>query len=196
MEAIRNYELNLGKDHPSLFHYRTNLAAAFMHANRLREAEQLFLELLPLRETQIAEFPLRLGPVTAYYGMLLTRLKRYPLAEKYLREGLEMYRKYYKGFSRKLCLADASSVLGEVLTHQRRYAEAETLLVNAQPVLEEGRGKENLLTLNALKRLVALYEAWGKPEKAAFYRNQLSENERASVSANLNSSKQWQYSFK
>jgi len=195
-EAVRILKLNLPANHPNIFHYETNLATTLMHTNQLTEAEPIFENLLKQRDNIVAIFPQRIGPVVANYGMLLTKLNRLKEAEQYLREGLELYRKYYKGMALEICLADANNFLGEVFTKQHRFSEAESLLVQSYPVLEDFRGKENLLTVNAMKRIGSLYEAWDKPEKTAFYRNLLRKNERTSLTANLNGRAQWHDSFK
>ena len=47
------------------------------------------------------------------------------------------------------------------------YAQAEPLLVESYPVLRDARGAMDARTRRSLERLVALYEAWEKPDKAA-----------------------------
>ena len=73
---------------------------------------------------------------------------------------------------------DTQSLLGGSLLEQKRYAEAEAYLVtgyegmkqrqNSIPSQDEGRLKE------AADRVVQLYEAWGKPDRAAEWRQKLS----------------------
>lgn len=66
-------------------------------------------------------------------------------------------------------------MLGECLTAQQRYAEAEPLLLESYPVLKAKLGEQHARTVDALRRLVALYEAWGQPDKASDYRAMLIE---------------------
>lgn len=47
----------------------------------------------------------------------------------------------------------------------------------AYPVLTAERGTEGARTQRALQRLVALYEAWGRPAQAASHRDLLTEAE-------------------
>ena len=61
------------------------------------------------------------------------------------------------------------SVLGAALMALARYDEAEVLL-NAQRVLKDIPGAQGQEARATRTRLVALYEAWGRPEKAAVYR--------------------------
>jgi len=61
-------------------------------------------------------------------------------------------------------VAAARGALGASLVAQRRYAEAEPLLVES---FAAGGGHS---AGQAAARLVRLYEAWGRPEKADAYR--------------------------
>ncbi len=58
--------------------------------------------------------------------------------------------------------------LGVCLTKMRRYDEAEQQLLLALDLVSAGRGEAPRVR-QAKERLVALYEAWGKPSKAAQY---------------------------
>jgi hypothetical protein len=68
-------------------------------------------------------------------------------------------------------LATSRSVLGECLARQRRFAEAEPLVVGGYEALKAFRGERDDRTAEALARVVALYEAWKRPDAAATYRN-------------------------
>ena len=62
---------------------------------------------------------------------------------------------------------------GACLTGQQRHAEAETALLEAHEILTSGLGADHSETLKVTPNLVDLYEAWGKPEKAAEWRAKL-----------------------
>ena len=62
----------------------------------------------------------------------------------------------------------AESVRGACLTGLGRYAEAEPLLLGAYPVLQ--KNPDAAVRRDALGRIVELYQAWGKPDKAADFR--------------------------
>jgi tetratricopeptide (TPR) repeat protein len=72
-------------------------------------------------------------------------------------------------------IAFTESVLGGCLTYQGRFAEAEPLLLRSAPVIQKARGQGDLYVLNAVRRVVELYDAWEKPDEAAKYRGLLSE---------------------
>lgn len=61
----------------------------------------------------------------------------------------------------------AASAEGAALAGLHRYAEAEALLVDSYTVLSNDARAMKALVDEAGERLVSLYEAWGKPEKAA-----------------------------
>lgn len=67
--------------------------------------------------------------------------------------------------------ARAASVLGAALAGQGRFDEAEPLLVDSHPVIRGDRGPKHARTRESLSRIVALYDAWGRPERAAAYRD-------------------------
>jgi eukaryotic-like serine/threonine-protein kinase len=67
--------------------------------------------------------------------------------------------------------ANARSLLGEALTGQKAFQEAEGLLLGAQKVLAEKRDKilpldRDSTLRDSIDRLVRLYETWGKPAEA------------------------------
>jgi serine/threonine protein kinase/Tfp pilus assembly protein PilF len=70
-------------------------------------------------------------------------------------------------------VAVANSALGECLTTQKRFSEAELLLVESYTALKSRLGQRDPRTQEALQRLLKLYDEWGKPAQAAQYRAQL-----------------------
>ena len=66
----------------------------------------------------------------------------------------------------------ARSTLGRCLTIAGRYAEAEPLLQEAYDFYARN-GDPEPDTNQTLERIIALYEAWGRPEQAASFRSKL-----------------------
>jgi hypothetical protein len=81
-------------------------------------------------------------------------------AEPLAREALEMLRKALPAGHWRI--ADAESVLGATLAMQRRFEEAEPLLVASSQTLKDLRGEREPRTRLALARLTELYKVWGK----------------------------------
>jgi serine/threonine protein kinase/tetratricopeptide (TPR) repeat protein len=80
----------------------------------------------------------------------------------------------------------AQSLLGMALADQQRYAEAEPMLTEAYQRMKnfaaehKGAGAfPRKRQVDNLERLVKLYEAWGKPEKAAQWREELEAQKKS-----------------
>jgi serine/threonine protein kinase len=108
-------------------------------------------------------------------GKILTRAGEPARGEEPLRNALALRVKALKpGHS---AIAGTQGVLGECLTAQKRFEEAETLLLESHTALNKTLGANDPRTHKARRRLVALYEAWGKLERAAHFRELLSVNQ-------------------
>ena len=68
--------------------------------------------------------------------------------------------------------------LGDILIQLESYEEAEPLLLSSHELYLEGAGAEHRRTKNAAKRLVKLYDAWGRPRQAEAYRVEEGETSR------------------
>jgi hypothetical protein len=74
----------------------------------------------------------------------------------------------------------AQTLLGDVLLAQRKYTEAEPLLVQGYEGLRAREGRISPLyarfrIAEAGERVVRLYDAWGRAEKAAEWRTTLTK---------------------
>ena len=101
-------------------------------------------------------------------GKLLTDIGKPAQAEPYLREALTIKKRIDPPSHRNIALT--MSLLGDCLKKQKRYREAETLLVESYDDLKSVMVEQSPRTLETRQRLVELYEAWGKPDLAARYR--------------------------
>ncbi|MEE8522898.1 MAG: tetratricopeptide repeat protein, partial [Thermoanaerobaculia bacterium] len=70
-------------------------------------------------------------------------------------------------------IASAEGTLGVCLSLRGQYQDAEPRLLRAYEALRDSLNPRAASTRTALERLVALYEAWGKPEEADEYRTLL-----------------------
>jgi eukaryotic-like serine/threonine-protein kinase len=72
---------------------------------------------------------------------------------------------------------DAKSMLGEALLDQKKYADAESLLLSGYEGMKKHEDKipspDKPRLTKALERLVRLYEAWDKKDKAVKWREEL-----------------------
>jgi serine/threonine-protein kinase len=106
-----------------------------------------------------------------FLGLGLTHTGRAKEAEPYLREALDRSAK--SSTNHEVFYALAQGALGECLTAQKRYNEAEPLLVASYEVLKKSPPPNSPQIKSALQRLVTLYENWGKHDAANQYRNSL-----------------------
>ena len=72
---------------------------------------------------------------------------------------------------------DTESMLGEALLDQKKFADAEPLLLSGYEGMKQREdtipSQEKPRLTRALERLVKLYEAWGKNDKAMRWRKDL-----------------------
>ena len=100
--------------------------------------------------------------------MTLTREGRAAEGEPYLREALAIRTKAVPLDS--FLIPFTESALGECLTAQQRYAEAEPLLTDGYTGLIWKLGEKDVRTVEARQRLAKLYDAWDKPDQALLFR--------------------------
>src|SRR5262249_47457801 len=92
----------------------------------------------------------------------------YAEAEKMERQAIDTYLKSLQ--PDHLRIFRSRSHLGACLVKLKRYREAEEQLLAGYDGLKAALGDRHAETQKATGRLIELYEAWGKPEKADSYR--------------------------
>ena len=118
---------------------------------------------------------LNLAAVTlANAGKALLGLKAYAEAEPLLRESLSLREKENPDWWETHNLR---SLVGAALLGQEKYAEAEPLLAAGYAGMKEreahGPSEARARRGEVLGMLVRLYDAWGKPDEAARWRNEM-----------------------
>src|SRR5262249_7226671 len=173
-EAIGLLEGTLdNRDHAFALGSRVILASAYESLGRWSEAEDLYHDVLARRGKYVTHGPLRAGDLGALARNLLNQ-RRWSEAEPLLREGSAIRAMVTPNDWLRY---DAMSLLGGALLGQGRYAEAEPLVVpgyEGMKAREAGiptRVRRNLA--EAAVRVVRLYEAWGKAEQAAAWKDRL-----------------------
>jgi eukaryotic-like serine/threonine-protein kinase len=167
-EALAISRKNLGEEHPGVASAMDNLAYLLHRKGDYEGAEPLYRRALEIRRKKLPKGHPDIAYSLSGLGELLFDKGSPESAEPLLREGLEIRLKTLPEGDRRT--AQTKSILGGCLTALRRYDEAEPLLVEGYSILRVKRGERHKVTQEALKRLVNLYEVWGKPEKAAEYR--------------------------
>jgi hypothetical protein len=177
-ETLRLRMSKLGHDHPDTLNSRNNLAAGSESTGRWVDAEQQRQEgLARRRKTTKSDSPL-LAADLAGLGWNLLKQSKWSEAEPVLRECLAIREKVIPN---EWPCFNAMSQLGGALLGQGKYAEAEPLVV---PGYEGMKAREAKIPaqarprlLEAAERVVRLYEAWGKPEKATEWKAKLGLND-------------------
>jgi tetratricopeptide (TPR) repeat protein len=101
-------------------------------------------------------------------AVAITRLGDVQTGENELRNALELRRQ--ASSADDLSVATVESALGECLTAQRRFDEAESLLLPASETLKRRLPADDSRVAETRTRLAGLYESWGKPELAEKHR--------------------------
>ena len=142
--------------------------------SRWSEAEPLLREALERARKQFRPGDPRNAALMAPLGLCLIQQGKWVEAEPLLRETLAIREKTQPG---DWTTFNTRSLLGGSLLGQKRYAEAEPLIVagyEGMKAREAGippEGKPRLT--EAAERLIKLYDAWGKKDKAAEWRARL-----------------------
>jgi serine/threonine-protein kinase len=157
----------LGEDHAKVILTRTSLA-------NLLWMEKAYDAAAGYARTALASANRALPerhPLTAYaalvLGQVLTDGGRPVEGERHLRRALKIRRELLG--DRHWLVANTTSVLGGCLTAQRRFSEAEPLLLDSYRVLLADRGPDHEKTRDAARRVTMLYKAEGRvpPSMAA-----------------------------
>jgi serine/threonine-protein kinase len=162
----------LGPDHPeaawTAYNYAALLQARGEHGRALRLAD----EVLALRGRTLQDSHPLVPATLQVRGLALAAGGRAADGEASLRDSLAVRRRSLP--AGHWLVASSRSLLGEHLVrHARRYPEAEPLLRDGYEGLRAALGPQDERTRAALTRLVALYEAWGRPSAAAPYKKLL-----------------------
>jgi eukaryotic-like serine/threonine-protein kinase len=172
--TLKVCESKLGPDNSVTLWNRGFLASAYELHRLWAEAEGLLRETLARRrKIEKADSPL-LASDLAQLGRNLLTQSRNAEAESVLHESLAICEKALADDWRRY---DALSLLGGSLAGQNRFDEAEPLLVSGYKGMKERESRvtvpDQFRLREAAARVVRLYEAWGKPEKATEWKAKL-----------------------
>jgi serine/threonine-protein kinase len=158
----------LGNEHPFTASAVYNRGSILHDVGRMGEARVAYEESLALRRQLYPDGHPEVAFSLGGLGTLLIDLGQPDLAEPYLREALVLREQALDGPHWLLALTRGH--LGRALMGQGRYAEAEPFLLTAYEDTASEYGSDDEQSQKAAGFLVALYEAWGKPQQAAAFR--------------------------
>jgi non-specific serine/threonine protein kinase/serine/threonine-protein kinase len=184
-KVLYSLDAKYGPRHESTIWPRETFAQACQRAGDLDRADQLLreaLELIPQRKDSLLRRNAR-ATLLGWLALNLLLQARHGDAERIAREAIaidqiEKIRRYYW-----------TSVLGAALLGQKKYADAEPLLLQGyagMKQLETGtRAGERRLLTDAGEWVVRFYEVTEQPEKARAWREKLKPRESGAASTSV-----------
>ncbi|MEM7586980.1 MAG: serine/threonine-protein kinase [Acidobacteriota bacterium] len=175
-EALAISRRLLDEDHPTVLERRHRLANFLLNVGKMEQAEGQFRAEVAAR-LQVAEAS---GEDQAAQDLARAQLGlaralmasgRAETAEPVFRQALDIWRRWPT--EEWLMLGGTKSLLGNCLASLERFEEAEELLLESYMSFEQRQGPEHPITQRALRRVVALYRDWQRPELEARYRQLL-----------------------
>ncbi|PYL70931.1 MAG: hypothetical protein DMF26_20585, partial [Verrucomicrobia bacterium] len=150
-----------------------NQAISYYQQGRYAESLSKVIEALRIYRESFGPYYDNYPTALIINGLILAKTGQPQEGEKILREAVKIRTDLLpKGH---YWVALTNSALGECLTIEKRYNEAEPLLLESYESLKSSQGANNPRTQLALQRLITLYENWGKLDRARAYRENLSK---------------------
>ncbi len=166
-EALAIDEKALGDSHPTVAIDRNNLAGVLLEKGRPREAEPLFRSALAINSKVLGEHHPAVATNMTHVAETLLMQGRPEEAVSLLNALLEFPVEMLPADHRSR--AGAKSLLGACLTAQKKYPEAETVLLDAWAA-QTKTGLAGRSPARTHQRILDLYAAWGRPAEAEAFR--------------------------
>lgn len=148
-----------------------NLAGLLQRGGAYEEAEPLLQESLVLFQELYGESHIYVGVSLSNQANLKNVLGKYAEAEALARQSLAILSESLAADHWRIAVAEG--VLGASFTGRGRFTEAEPLLLKSHTIVCKTTGASSLYCRRALQHLVDLYQASGRPQKAAEYQELL-----------------------
>jgi serine/threonine protein kinase len=185
--SLKLAKAKLGPNHPHTIDALTGLADVYTAQKETSRAEALLMEALAAtkdRQKVAPLAPLTLAGVQAALGDCLLREGKFAAAEPALRECLAVQQ---KNAANDWATFQAQSLLGGALLGQKEFTEAEPLLQAGYEGMKKCEVKiyapDKFRLSDAAERLVKLYDAWGKKDRADLWRKKLDEERQNAARA-------------
>ncbi len=163
-----------GDDRPETLTTMVLLGSLKWSEGRYADAEQLVSRALEAQRRVLGNQHPRTMNSLVWQGRARLQQHKYVQAETSFREALNTYKKISPEIWQRY---NCQSLLGASLAGERRYDEAEPLLVAAYEKMVQRRNKIPAASQPDLEsagtEIVRLYEDWGRPGKAAEWRSKL-----------------------
>lgn len=143
-------------------------AQAFFFEGKHSEAEVRINETLKIYRASTGPQFINYATALMVQGLIYGQTGRIDEAEKLLREAVRIRTENMP--ETHFLRATANGALGEFLTAQKRFVEAEAFLLASRDSLTKSQAANSPRTKRARERLANLYDGWNKPAQAAPYR--------------------------
>ncbi|MDP6582150.1 MAG: serine/threonine-protein kinase, partial [Vicinamibacterales bacterium] len=167
-DALAMQRAVLGEMHGDVAVSLSNLGTLFRLKGDLDAAEPFHRDALAIRRTVLGEQHPDVAGNLNDLAALLRDKGDYAAAVPLHRDALDIFRRSY-GADHWL-VGRVQRDLGWTLTGLGRYEEAEDVLLASQQLLQGAFDGDHVETQAAVERLIDLYEAWDRPDRAAEYR--------------------------
>ncbi len=168
-EALGIFEQLYDGDHPSITNTLLNKAQVRYRQGQFRDAERIYRDALAMERRLRGGDHEQVAKTLNNVGASLIGQARYDDAQPFLEEALAMYRRVLG--PDHAALATPMRHLGRIATARSRYEEAEQWLTDALRLQTNHLGPEHPATGPTREAMVALYEAWGRPQDADRFRS-------------------------
>lgn len=147
------------------------LVAPLIDLGKLEEAEEWARRALRLFQRVYGDDHPETMITMSSLARVLHKLERWDEAETMSRKMIEMTAQRRGPEDPRTVIYRLN--LASLLRDAGRFEEAEPIMLDGLPKIRAAFGETHDHTIAALERLVTLYEKWGKPQKAAEYRDML-----------------------
>jgi serine/threonine protein kinase len=160
----------LGENHPETLRSLFYMCGLFEGQGKLAEAETCYRKVLKARRITYTKENPEIAEALVDLSNVLNVQERYSEAEEPVREALRGVTESNAIFSMDL----AMSVLGESLAGQKKFKEAESVLLERLNRLSGTQGTSAEDRQEAIEQIIKLYRDWGKSGKVAEWKKKLS----------------------
>jgi tetratricopeptide (TPR) repeat protein len=165
VDVLAQRERLLGREHPDYAATLMNYAGFEFDRGRYELAADLSRQLLTLRGGTLPESHSSIAMALQTLGRCLDGLGQHDEAGRNLEESLALRQRYLGDDS--WLVGSSKGLLGEHFTLIGDFRRAEGVLLEAEKILDESLGSDHARSVQNQRRLLALYEAWPRPERAA-----------------------------
>ena len=170
-EALAIRREVLGPEHTLVANSLHNLAALLQKTGENVSAEALYRESLAILRQKLGDHHPWVGFSLAALASLLIEVREHAEAERLVQEALTILRATLPEDHWQIHYAD--SMRGACLTGLGLAIASEPVLLASYEALKVQQGDGSPYAQKALKYLIALYEAWGREDRAAEHRSAL-----------------------